>query len=194
MRILVDMDGIITDTLPVWLDRIHYHTGIHVSPDEIVKWNLNENPPLNILQPNKIFDILNEESFTINIPPMFGAPRVLQLLYEDGHDISIVTARYGDRCMPETIHWLKEWMPWFNAEKKAWFCYDKHRISGDVLIDDKAETLIKYSQEHPKTKLVTINYPYNQHAPSNTFRVAKDENSWDEIYKYIRDLQQAQRP
>lgn len=186
MKILVDMDGILTDTLPVWLDRIHYHTGVRAYAQDINKWNLHENPVLAQLKPNQIFDVLNEKDFTLGIPQMPHAIRNLKLLQEDGHDVSIVTARYGDQCMPETIQWLSKMMPWFDAGKKAWFCYDKHRVIGDVLIDDKAETLIKYRQEHPKAKLITIDYAYNQHAPLDTYRVAKSEDSWNEIRAYIQ--------
>jgi 5'(3')-deoxyribonucleotidase len=92
--------------------------------------------------------------------------------------------------MPETLVWLREMMPWLNVEKKAWFCYDKHRITGDVLIDDKAETLIKYKEWHPNTKLITIDYPYNKHAPADTHRVERNGKEWEAITSYITKLAQ----
>lgn len=188
MKILVDMDGIVTDTLPTWLNRIHQLTGVRAVPDDITKWNLNENPPLNLLKPNEIFDILNEKDFTLGIPQMADANLFLEKLHKAGHDISIVTARYGTNCMPETLVWLREMMPWLNVEKKAWFVYDKHRITGDILIDDKAETLIKYREEHPTTKLITIDYPYNKHAPPDTHRVHRNGYEWEQIESYINEL------
>lgn len=187
MKILVDMDGIVTDTLPTWLNRIHETTGVLAVPADITRWNLNENPPLNTLKPNQIFDILNEKDFTLAIPQMADAVQFLKQLHDAGHDVSIVTARYGTNCMPETLVWLREMMPWFNVEKKAWFCYDKHRITADVLIDDKAETLIQYRKEHPNAHLITIDYPYNKHAPADTHRVHKNGYEWEQIESYIRN-------
>lgn len=190
MKILVDLDGIVTDTLPAWLDRIHYRTGVRAVPADITKWNLHENHPLTQCKPEELFDILNEKGFTLNIPQMTDARYYLEKLHKAGHDISIVTARFGTNCMPETLIWLREMMPWLNVEKKAWFCYDKHRITGDVLIDDKAETLIKYRSEHPNAKLITIDYPYNKHAPAGTHRVQKNGREWEAIESYITKLAQ----
>lgn len=188
MRILVDLDGIVADTLPHWLRRIYYLTGVRATLADITKWNLNENPPLTLLQPNQIFDILNEPGFNVSIPEMSDATLFLKKLHDVGHDISVVTARFGPVAMPETLQWLHAMMPWFDAEKKTFFCYDKHRVDGDILIDDKAETLIKYNQEHPAAKLITIDYPYNQHAPANTIRVSKNGYEWEQIESYINKL------
>lgn len=182
------MDGIITNTLPSWLDRIYDTTDVWADPLEIKKWNLIENPPLDKLKLNQILDILNEKDFNLNIPQMNDATQHLEKLHKAGHDISVVTARFGTHCMPETLEWLRIMMPWFDVEKKTWFCYDKHRITGDVLIDDKAETLIKYNQEHPEAKLITIDYPYNKHAPVDTFRARKNGHEWEQIESYINRL------
>lgn len=188
MKILVDMDGIITDTLPAWLKRIHELTGVLASPKEIQKWNLNENPPLDKLNPKIIFNILNEEKFNINLPQMADASYFLERLQQAGHDITIVTARHGTTCISETIQWLEIMMPWLNVAKKTWFCYEKHRIIADVLIDDKAETLIEYGKAHPNAHLITIDYPFNQHAPSKTKRILKNGYEWEAIESYIANL------
>lgn len=193
MKILVDMDGIITDTLPAWLERIHQYSGVKAEEHHIVKWNLMENPPLTGLDPKVVFGILNEKDFTLNLGAMADAAVSLKRLHDAGHDISIVTARFGTNCMPETLEWLRWTMPWFDAEKKICFCYDKHRIVGDILIDDKAETLIRYHQEHPNAKLITIDYPYNKHAPADTHRVKKDGYEWQSIVSYIEGMKHSTR-
>lgn len=181
------MDGILTDTLPVWLDRIYYHTGIRAVPADITRWNLNENPPLTLLKPNQIFDVLNEKDFTLGIPQMPDACEFLKKLHDKGHELSIVTARYGTNCMPETLTWLQEMMPWLKIDKKVWFIHDKHRITGDVLIDDKAENLKLYRQHFPEAKLVTIDYPYNRDIEVD-FRARKNGYEWEQIESYINEL------
>jgi 5'(3')-deoxyribonucleotidase len=188
MRILVDLDGIVTDTLPAWLKRIHEVSGVLATPEQITKWNLNENPPLDKVEQMHLWGILNEPGFNIGLQQMNDASAVLNRLHKAGHDITIVTARFEPTCMIETVQWLKEHMPWLNAKKKCWFIYDKHRITGDVLIDDKAETLIEYRAHHPDAHLVTIDYPYNKHAPADTIRVRKDGYEWEQIEKVIAKL------
>jgi len=184
MRILVDLDGIVVDTLPTWLKRIHETTGVLAKTSDITKWNLNENPPLDTVPFSQLIDPLNEKDFNANLPQMADACHYLHQLHNAGHDISIVTARSGTNCIPETLAWLKEKMPWLNV-KKIWFCYDKHRITGDVLIDDKAETLIEYRNAFPNAHLITIDYPYNQHAPEGTHRVQKNGYEWEAIESLI---------
>lgn len=188
MRILVDLDGIVTDTLPSWLKRIHETTGVLARPENITKWNLNENPPLDTVPFPQLFGPLNEKDFNVNLPQMADASHYLHQLHKAGHDISIVTARYGTNCMPETLDWLKAMMPWLRTDKKLWFIADKHRVTGDVLIDDKAENLIEYRKEHPNAHLVTIDYPYNQHAPVGTHVVQKNGYEWEAIESHITKI------
>lgn len=188
MKILVDLDGIVTDTLPAWLKRIYELTGVLVKPEAIKKWNLCENAPLNKVDPKLVINILNEKDFNVNLPQMNDAAYFLERLHNAGHDISIVTARHGVTCISETIQWLEIMMPWLNVSKKAWFCYEKHRIIADVLIDDKAETLIEYRKTHPNSHLITIDYAYNQHAPSDTKRILKNGYEWEAIESYITKL------
>jgi 5'(3')-deoxyribonucleotidase len=188
MRILVDMDGIVTDTLPVWLQRIYETTGVKASIDDIVKWNLNENPPLDTVPLKQILAPLNEKYFTAQLPQMADACLFLKKLHDAGHDISIITARHGAVCIPETIQWVEEMMPWFDAQKKLWFVYDKHRVDADVIIDDKAEYLIEYQKAHPDAHLITIDYPYNKHAPASTHRVLKNGYEWEQIERVINEL------
>ena len=188
MRILVDVDGIITDTLPAWLQRIYETTGVRAYPHEISKWNLNENAPLDQVAIADLLAPLNKRGFTLNLPMMADADIFLKKLYDAGHDISVVTARHGGICIPETIEWFEMMMPWLSVHKKLWFCHDKHRITADVIIDDKAEYLIDYKNAHPNAYLITIDYLYNRHAPASTHRVLKNGYEWEAIESYISKL------
>jgi 5'(3')-deoxyribonucleotidase len=191
MRILVDFDGIITDTLPAWLQRIYETTGVRAKPSDILKWNLIENAPLDQLAPWQLLSILNEKDFMLNLPQMADAELFLEKLHKAGHDISIVTARSGDICMSETIAWVRAMLPWLDI-KKVWFCHDKHRITGDVIIDDRAETLVAYHKEFPKAKLITIDYLYNKNTPASTKRILNNGYEWEAIESYIKRLSKEQ--
>lgn len=188
MKIIIDMDGIVVNTLPTWLDRIHEETGVRAYCRDITNWNLNQNEVFEDVKPQVMWDILDEPGFTEYLPPMPEAIKNLYDLHQDGHDLSIVTARYGKHCIPETVEWLAKHMPWFNSAKGTWFGYNKDRIVADAIIDDKAETLIAYKKAHPDAHLITIDYPYNQHAPKETYRVANNVEAWTKIRNHIRNL------
>lgn len=188
MRILVDMDGIVTDTLPTWLRWIHSATGVKAEVSDITKWNLNENPPLDALPLDQILEPLDESGFTLNLPEMPNACLFLKKLHDDGHDISIVTARQGKNCMPETIEWIERMMPWFDVKRKLCFVYEKARFDADVIIDDKAEYLAEYKQAHPEAHLITIDYPFNKNAPAETHRVPNNGHEWETIEHYITKI------
>lgn len=185
MRILVDIDGIITDTLPSWLQHIYEATGVRAHLSDITRWNLNENQPFQHLAIADLLAPLNKSGFTASLPMMADADRFLKRLHDAGHDVSIVTARCGATCISETIGWFQQMMPWFDVNKKLWFIHDKHRITADVIIDDKAEYLIDYKKAHPDAHLITIDYPYNKHAPAEAHRVLKNGYEWEAIESHI---------
>jgi len=187
MRILVDVDGIITDTLPAWLKRIHETTGVKAKVSDITKWNLNECPPLDQVPVADLMAPLNEPGFTAHLPMMADADIFLKKLHDAGHDVNVVTARHGIVCTAETLQWFKAMMPWFDSSQKLWFLRDKHLMAADVLIDDKVENLAAYKKAHPKAHLITISYPYNTHAPLETRRIHKDGYEWEAIESYIRN-------
>lgn len=188
LRILVDVDGIVADTLPFWLKMVKETTGVEAVPADITKWALHTCPPLTSLRPEQIYDLLNISGFNAEIPMMPGASDNLKALHDAGHDVYLLTARYGDVGMPETIHWLKKHLPWFNSEKKLGFFADKHLVKADVLIDDRGETLLKYYESNPHAKIVTINYPYNQAQIPGVIRVEKNENSWTALREVIEGI------
>jgi len=188
LRILVDLDGIVADTLPYWLKQIQDTTGVVTTIADINKWTLHACPPLNALKPGQVYDLLNIPGFNANIPVMPGASENLLALQEMGHELYMLTARYGDVGMPETLHWVEEHFPWIQADKQVGFFADKHHVRADVLIDDKAETLIKYSECNPEAKILTINYPYNQVSIPGVIRVEKNEDSWFSLRKTIEGI------
>lgn len=188
LTILVDVDGIVADTLPTWLEWIERLTGVKATPADITNWTLHACPPLNKLKPNQLYDILNMPGFNANLPLMPGAAKELFELHNQGHNLYLLTARFGDVCISETLKWVKEHLPFINPEKQMGFMADKHLVRGDVLIDDKGETLIKYQECNPSSKIVTINYPYNQMKIPGVIRVDKSEDSWFAIRKVIEDI------
>lgn len=192
LRILVDLDGIVANTLPYWLKRIAHKTKVVAQIEDIRQWDLHKCPPLDTVDPKIIFGLLNEDGFMENIPIFFGAAEGLQQLIADGHEIYLVTARTGLTSMPETLRWVKKNLPFINVEKQLIFCYNKELIEADVIIDDKPDTLIRYMSTHSHALALGIRYPYNEPMPekiAQLFGPADYLNhtlTWGQIVGYIK--------
>jgi 5'(3')-deoxyribonucleotidase len=189
LRILVDIDSIVADTLPYWLDRIGKDTGVYAKVEDITLWDMAKCPPLTQVDPRSIFGVLQDPGFIENIPPISGAANVLELLKNDGHEIYLVTARHGPVSMPETLNWIRKHLPFLSAEKQVVFLYDKNLIPADIIIDDKAETVEKYVASHPKAWGMAIEYPYNAHLKGRErITVVSREMAWPNLFRTIRTL------
>jgi 5'(3')-deoxyribonucleotidase len=161
LKILIDMDGIVCDTLPYWLQKIAEKTGKIAQVEDITEWDLLKCAPLVGCDPKVVFGMLQDPGFIYNIKPVWGAREAVKALQDAGHEIYLVTARCGPVSMPDTLEWVKKHLPFINAEKQVIFCYNKRLIPADVLIDDKMETLVDYSAHHPEALMMAIKYPYN---------------------------------
>jgi len=189
LRIIIDMDGITCDSLPHWLDRIHAQTGVRAKMEDITQWALEKCPPLDQVDPKHIFSRLQDPGFIFSIPPMEGAINVINNLMDDGHEVYLVTARHGPQSMPETLKWVELYLPRI-GEKNLVFCYHKHLIPADVIIDDKAETLVKYKLAHPNSLCLGIKYAYNEHlelrgSATDVMLVEYGDTAWATLYQQI---------
>jgi 5'(3')-deoxyribonucleotidase len=186
LKVLVDLDGILVDSLPHWLRHIHHDHGVGAHLGDIVSWDMKENAPLDNLHPDKIYGILQKPGFNATAPIMHGARRAINHLEAEGADVYVLTARNGPVSVPETYTWLKYHLPEFNIHKRLIFCYDKFLVKGDVLIEDKEETLVKYAETHPDSLRLGISYPYNLHVKSEVAKLFPyGPDAWDGMLAYI---------
>lgn len=199
MKILIDMDSILVDTLPTWLKRIEEKTGIKATVNDVKVWMFTQLAPFNNVAPEEILGILNEPGFNEGLPPMPGGIEAVQQLIKDGHEVYLVTARHGPVAMPETLKWVHQHLPTLN-ERHIIFCYDKHLLSADILIDDRLETLLKYQAVHPYAATMCIGYPYNEEfllkstSGSMNYRVEYKSGStgmWDALLHAIKEYVRA---
>jgi 5'(3')-deoxyribonucleotidase len=185
-RIAVDIDSILADTLEAWLTTISGQFSVHAAVEDITQWEMHKCPALASLTKEQVLSVLDMQYFYAYIPPMPGAADALKTLMGDGHEVYLVTARWGKYAAEETSVWLKNQFPFLK-----WGQYvnlaDKHCFKADVLIEDRGETLEKYSETWPEAKLVTIDYPYNRNVAVD-FRAPRGSLAWGMIVQYIRSL------
>ncbi len=160
LHILVDMDAIVVDLLPVWLSRYNAEWDDNVQTADIYDYDTSKCVKSECGV--KVFGYLNEPGLFTDLPEIPGAVKVLKRLHGDGHEITIVTAPVeAPTCHGEKAVWLKNHMPFLNR-KDLIAAHKKHHVHGDVLIDDSPANLRDYRIRWPQAKTMAIGYPYNE--------------------------------
>lgn len=143
MRIVLDMDEVLTRTLTRWLDLYNED----VDPEwqrtleDIKGWNIQfwVKPDVDI------YSYLALPKFYRDMQPVEGAVEGVNGLLDDGHDVVIATAvphsapdGFGDK-----LRWLEEWIPRF--PRKSFVAVSrKELVQGDVLLDDGTHNLVDW--------------------------------------------------
>ena len=187
MRILIDIDGTVLDSLPVWLGILNDRYGLNGTPADITRWELDKCPPYDTLSENQIYGVLNEESFHDRLCHFEGAPEAIKRMHENGQEVYFVTARNGQVSVRAAQKWFKEHYPYLRRDRLV-FCGDKHIIKADLLIDDRAENLTDYMSHWPYAKATGLRTAYNQTLAVSSFWPFQLHSNWSEILSYVESL------
>jgi 5'-nucleotidase len=134
-RIAIDMDEVIADVVPKFIDIFEDHYGWRPKKEDYYGKKLYHMPEALALR-----NVLFEKGFFRDLPVMPGAQETLRELM-DSYEIYIVTAAMEFRnSFEDKYDWLLEHFPFLDW-KKFVFCGYKHIIRADYLIDDHPHNL-----------------------------------------------------
>jgi 5'(3')-deoxyribonucleotidase len=137
-RIALDMDEVIADVVPKFLDFFEMEHGRR--PEKSEWWGKK------IYQLEDAFHIrerLHEKGFFADLPVMENSQEVVQWLHEH-YEVFVVTAATEFRnSLVDKFDWLHQHFP-FISWKKFVLCGDKTIISADYMIDDHVYNLEKF--------------------------------------------------
>ncbi len=188
LHILCDLDSIVADLLPKWVQLYNDEFNETLSIDKITTFDLSSCVPSERLP--KMYSFISGDTMA-SLPPVAGAIETLKKLQDEGHQIHIVSAYTPDQ--PETatekVKWVKLHMPWLNT-RYITLMSQKHLIVGDVLIDDRPHTIEAYRQmPHGEDALLcTIAYPYNKCVEHIYDCYALDYKHQAEAWKQIHEV------
>lgn len=169
-RIALDMDEVIADVQPKFLDLYELEFGHRPNKEDF--WGKK------IYQVNgadQIRERLFDKGFFADLPVMPGSKEVVRELMEH-YDIFITTAAMEFRMsLEDKYDWLKKHFPFIHW-KNFVFCGDKSIIRADYMIDDHANNLHTFQG----TGLL-YTASHNIHETAFT-RV----NNWEEIHSFFR--------
>lgn len=162
LRVLVDLDGVVIDTLPLWLSRYNQRYDDNLTMGEFAgTWKVSENVRSDVGA--KVFDILKEKDFYENALPIPGAISSVNSLIKDPEiEIYVVSAFMGNGAQAQgKCAWLESYLPSFPVDNII-LCHDKYLIDGDVLIDDYEGNIRDFIEYDPMRSGILFGAPHNR--------------------------------
>lgn len=176
MRILIDMDEVMINTVSCWVKALNNKFGTNVKFEDITDWDMAKAFP--DLSENDIWSVFNVE-FWANVEPITGSCSAIEYLIKKGHNIYVVTAAYPDSLSYRYMI-LKMYYPFIPIENVI-ICHKKQLVDADVLIDDGIHNI-----EGGKYKTILFNKPWNQ---SCDYKWIYKANNWSEILGYVNIIE-----
>ncbi len=153
LRILVDMDGTITDTdASVQEGLLKYHNlRVDLSERKGLEYDASYEPQAR--------DVMSRKGFFLGLEPIEGAIESLKQM-DRVYDIWFCTSPLKDYryCLHEKYAWIEKHFG-FEWTRKIIITKDKTLVMADVLIDDREQK----GKEDPVWLQVYFTQPYNLH-------------------------------
>ena len=180
MKIGVDIDGVLANSLPLWVTELNKFFNKNKRIEEIHLYEIHKTYEITAADFNLFLE--RKGSLLMSDPaPVRGSSYYLGRLRQQ-HEICIISAR-DKKYFQETEGWLKkngllyDELLLLGSHEKKEFCLEKNL---KVLVEDTLEIGIKVSAAGIPVMLMDA--PYNRGAlPELIYR----KHSWKEIYRAI---------
>jgi 5'(3')-deoxyribonucleotidase len=144
-HVLLDVDGVLADFVQAALNVLLAETGVAVNPSTITTWELFDSVPNEYRGwKGEVYSRLADRGGCLGIPVYPGAQEGVARLREIA-DVTIVTSPFEGS--PTWMHERERWLAHhFGIDRKhVIHATEKHRVHGDVFIDDKLAHLHAWS-------------------------------------------------
>lgn len=175
LTILFDADDTVENLSDCWIAMLNERYGTSVTPEDVHGWDISLAFPT--LTKEQVFGVLHDDELWRRITPIPGSVEVLQKLYDEGHQLYMVTVSSYHTCKTK-VERLLELFPFLDWKHIIFAC-NKQMVRGDVLIDDAPHNLV--GGEYAK---ILFDRPHNRsfdHVAHDALRV----NTWEEIDQVI---------
>lgn len=181
MVFCIDVDGTLNNLMDAVLEVFNDKTGKNYTVNDITTYNLGD--CFSVEDAAIMKSIFEKPDIWDKVKPMKGAAGVLQKLFNNGHQIYLVT----DNC-PDTygkkVAWIKQFFPFIDVSKIV--CMkDKWMFRADVMIEDNLQTLLVRPYYHR----ILIDHPWNSAHEYKDFAYGIYRcKSWDNVMNAINKI------
>lgn len=197
MRIGIDIDDVLADSLPEFVGAFNRRFGLQVSVTE-AGWEIFlRHPEISSEEVQTFFTELSEADFFGSRPLLPGAREGVERLHSEGHPLFIITGRL-QRDRDITERWLIQ--KGLSSFFQEIVCRDgaqaphhkrraAERLRLDVLLEDEYEVALA-AAELP-VRVLLFDRPWNQGLlPSNTYRIS----SWSQVHACLPGQARYRKP
>lgn len=183
MNIFVDIDEVVADLLPAWVNRYNAIFGDSLNAANITGWSLE--PYVKPECGKQVYQLLEDPTLYDEVEPILGSLAAINVLRERGHRIIFATASPNGSA-GRKLRWLYEHeflqpagLP-TSVHPDYIEVYDKSLLSGDVLIDDGPHNVSAF-----RGLSILFRQPHNEHVyhllPANNWAEVLDILSQDPL-------------
>lgn len=180
MKLGFDIDGVISDFVAYFIAVMKKHYGLTLSKADIYCHDLDF--VLGISKQER--DRFVRETLMGDLQLIQGAKETLERLNAQGHDIVILTARFGD-LVAVTKNWLqRKGIPYsqlFQSKQGEKYLAE---VALDLVVEDDLEDAIAWSKK--VKNILVYDQPWNQSL--NLKGLIKRVYSWDDIFEEVQRL------
>ena len=179
--LLLDCDGVLADFVSAYLKIVEFQLGRSHTPAEVTRWDINASLGITGVDSSNVKRAIgNAPRLARNLAVYDGAKYgVSELL--DLTDLYIVTSPWNSN--PTWTHDREAWLfeNFGIRSNRVIHTSAKHMVRGDILVDDKTETLVEWRDAHPTGIPVMWSTPHNQGESWDGERT----NSWDHLIRIV---------
>lgn len=153
---LLDMDGIIANLLPPFIEQANNKYGYNLTLPDFTTFNYL----MEAVNKEHTDAIIGAPGFFKSLQPIPGAKKMVKVLQDCGIEFYILSSQ-GKRgkAVPEKDEWLDEHFPSIDYKHRI-YTPAKHMTHADILIDDSPENIANWLKRNPKGITASIKYEY----------------------------------
>lgn len=160
MKIILDLDSIVVDLMPAWLNDYNARFDDNATMDTFLTWDMHKY----VKGGKAIYSFINVPGFFRHLPFVPGAEAAVKELVARGHEVWLVSSAVFACNYSDKVEWMAQYLPMIPKRQTA-LMDAKDEIEADILVDDGPHNAEAYKKRWPKAKVMTLGYRYNESCP-----------------------------
>lgn len=175
MRIGIDIDGVIADFVPSFLEFYNEKHGINIKVKDILHYDIHIAMGIDEKQLWKLMGEYWKTRYFNNIKPIKNSKKIINILKQD-HELFIVTAR-----IPPLFEYTEKWLKQYFSN-----CFTEIFYTGDF--NQKGELKSDVCKKHKIDILVEDSLKISNQCAEQGIKVLLFDQSWNQIKKLHENI------